>query len=164
MVLSASKDFLVYNLYRIRAFEHFIVHFTKIFCTLVLNPNTAPKKKEKKNWTKWQIFTCTWYPGVRFMSSRTVCMGSLLNDSIWIWLASFMWLNKFPTKFTCISFSPVWMCMCRFICTCRVWVNDFQQCSHQYGFSPVFMNKHVSVQVWRQSEWFPTIFTCTCIL
>ena len=28
-----SKDFLVCNLYRIRAFEHFIVHSTKIFCT-----------------------------------------------------------------------------------------------------------------------------------
>ena len=33
LVLSASKDFFVCNLYRIRAFEHFIVHHTKIFCT-----------------------------------------------------------------------------------------------------------------------------------
>ena len=31
--LLASKDFLVCNLYRIRAFEHFIVHSTKTFST-----------------------------------------------------------------------------------------------------------------------------------
>ena len=65
LVLSASKDFLVCNLYRIRtfycAFYKDILHF--------LNPNTTPKNKIN-NWTKWRIFT--WYPGVRFMSSCVV--------------------------------------------------------------------------------------------
>ena len=44
LVLSASTDFKVCNLYTVRAFEHFIVHSTKI-CLHFLNPNTALKNK-----------------------------------------------------------------------------------------------------------------------
>ena len=69
LVLSASKDFLVCNLYTILksyctsycVFYKDILHFW--------NPNTAPKNKIN-NWRKKKKWIFTWYPGARFMSSH----------------------------------------------------------------------------------------------